>query len=45
MAKGQKRSTREKKKPKTSTKDKKASTAPLTSMPFPTKSDQRNKGK
>ena len=46
MARGEQRSNREKKKPKTSTKkDKKASTAPLTSMPFPTKTDQRTKGK
>jgi len=44
MAKGQKRSTREKKKPKTSDKHKKGATsAPLTSMPFPSKADQRGK--
>ena len=46
MAKGQMRSNREKKKPKTSTKNKKgAAAAPLTSMPFPAKSDPRGKSR
>ena len=45
MAKGQKRSNREQKKPKTSTKAKKTSTTPLASQPVQMKFESSRKGK
>ena len=43
MAKGQMRSNREKKKPKSSTKNQKPSATPAANNPFPTKADPQGK--
>ena len=45
MAKGQMRSNREKKKPKSSAKVKKGAATPTASTPFPTKADPRGKNR